>query len=188
MARRAEKMQPVVAAELDKDDVFDGLTSRQHLFVTLSFAGLSDAEAYRQAYATGDMAYSSIAYASHQLATNPVVTAKLKELVKRRDEQATLASFLSREWITNGIAELARHADKDSTRLNAYIALGKMVGMDMFRDTVRHETVTRTLEDTERDLVAAIERAKQSLTIEGKAHQVAADTGKAKDRRRKPAK
>lgn len=181
-------MKSVNLAELDPNDAFGGLTSRQEIFATLSFAGFSDADAYRQAYDRPDASYDEIATATKLTAHNPLVVARLKTLVGQRAANSTLAPWLSREWIANGIADLARHADKDSTKLNAFIALGKMSGIDMFRETVRHENVTRKVEDVDDELRVRLEELRKVLTIEGKVRPVEPGSGSPlpKDRRRKP--
>lgn len=172
MARDARHFKPVVTAELDKDRPFEGLNSRQHLFVSLSFSGLSNIEAYRQAYDVQDMPAGTLAERAHLTAYNPLVRAKLKELVTERDKQSTLSSWLTKDWIVNGIANLAQTADKDSTKLAAFVALGKTAGIDLFRETVRHETVSRTVEDVEQELKEKLGAMRAGLTIEGKAQQV----------------
>jgi hypothetical protein len=84
---------------------------------------------------------------------------------------------------------LAVSSDKDSVRLGAYQTLGKTVGIDLFRETVRHEQITRSIEDIEQELKQKLDALRAGLTIEGKAERVAADSGQpgaGKDRRRKP--
>ncbi len=190
MARSAAQMKPIQLAELDKDAPYDGLTSRQHLYVTLSFSGLSNIEAYRQAYDCEGMAPGTLAERAHLIAHNPLVRAKLKELVASREERSSVSAWLTKDWIINGIAGLAQVADKDSTRLAAYIALGKTAGIDLFRETVRHEQVTRTVEDVEQELKQKLDTLRAGLTIEGKAERLepgASPPASTKDRRRKPA-
>lgn len=183
------RLNAAMVAELDPNDPYDGLTSRQQMFVSLSFSGLSNIEAYRQAYDCSDMAPGTIADKSRLLAHEPLIQTKIRSLVDARDAQATLSPWLTKAWILNGIANLARYADKEAVQLAAYVALGKTAGIDLFRETVRHEQVTRSVDDVEQELKAKLEQLRTSLTIEGKSHQVAADSGQPvkSDRRRKPA-
>ncbi len=152
MAREALKMRSAAVVELDPDDAFQGMTSAQQMFVSLSFSGLNDTEAYRQTFNVAEPLPANV----HVMAHNPLVVRKLKELVASRDRQSTLASWLTKDWILHGIAGLAQTADKDSTRLAAYVALGKTAGIDLFRETVRHEQVTRTVEDAARVFQAIV--------------------------------
>jgi hypothetical protein len=188
MARAAAQLKPVNLAELDPNDPYEGLTAKQQLFVTLSFSGLSNVEAYRQAYDCEGLAPGTIYDKAYLLAHEPLIKAKIKSLMAVRDSRATLAPWLTQNWILNGIANLAQHAEKEAVQLAAYVALGKTAGIDLFRETVRHEQVSRSVEDVETELKAKLDTMRASLTIEGSGRQVAADSGQpaAKDRRRKP--
>lgn len=163
----------------------DGLTDRQFRFAALKFQGLDNMAAYRAAYRCPDGNYDSVAVCASRLAANPYITAKIVELRAQTERQATLSTALSRDFVLNGLMGLAVAADKDSVRLGALQTLGKTVGIDLFRETVRHETVNRSVEDVERDLKDKLEQLRQGLTIEGKGHEV---PDKPRDRRRKPAK
>jgi hypothetical protein len=173
--------------ELDETDGLQGLTSRQYRFAVACFSGLSDADAYRKAYNCEGMTDASVYSASALLAKHPLVNAKLKELRLKVDSQTTLAPYLTRELVINGILSLATTATKESVRLNAYIALGKTVGIDLFREVHVTERVTRTPEDVDKELLDHINRLKPVL--EGKAVDVtpgAKEGGTRADRRRKP--
>lgn len=190
-----EGLQHQAAWSLDDDDAFQGLTSRQYKLATLVFQGLNDTEAYRQAGYGGNMNPQSLGKAAHLAVNNPKVQAKLRELRQQVDAQTTLAPSLSREWILNGIMDLAANAKKENVRLAAYVNLGKVAGIDLFRETTRVERVNRTPEDLDRELQERL--ADMAKTIEGKANRPAgtADddeptgpdpTDAPRDRRRKP--
>lgn len=176
MRRRATE-----ARALDKTDGLDGLTSRQQLFVSLCFSGLNDTEAYRQAYDVAGVAEPSIRAMAHVVRHDPNVTLKLRELQDKRDSQSTLASSLSREWIQQRIMKLATDADKDSVKLAALVALGKVVGIDLFRETTRVERIERTPADIDRELEERL--GSLAKTIEGNVNTVVENHS---DRRRKP--
>jgi hypothetical protein len=176
---------------LDINDPFGGMTSKMARFVDFSFSGMSDTEAYRQAYDTAHMTESSIYSAARDVAKNPLVTAKLRQLQDARDAKSTLLAFLNREYVLEGIMKIANTGDKDSVRLRAFELLGKTVGLDLFRETTRVERVDRTPADVDRELKERLQA--MMLTIEGDAHPVEMP-GAAKpqpavprDRRRKPA-
>jgi hypothetical protein len=84
------------------------------------------------------------------------------------------------------------NADKDSTKLQAYIALGKTVGIDLFREVHVTERITRTPEDVDRELLDHINKLKPVL--EGQARDVTPNgaakikpgSSSGRDRRRKP--
>lgn len=152
---------------LDQRDGLAGLTSKQESFVSYCFSGMNDAEAYRAAYDCSGMQDTTIHQRAHELTKNGKVAARLRELRDKRDEQSILASNLTREWITQGLMKLAAKATKESVQLGAYTQLGKIVGIDLFRETTRVEKVERTQADIDREL----EQYLSELTpvIEGKA-------------------
>jgi hypothetical protein len=122
-----------------------------------------------------------------RLAQHPLVRAKLNELRVKTDSQTTLAPYLNRELVLGGLLRLATSASKESVQLGALIALGKTVGIDLFRDVHVTERITRTPEDVDRELLDHINKLKPVL--EGKARDVTpaeSGAGARPDRRRKP--
>jgi hypothetical protein len=175
--------------ELDESDGLQGLTSKQYRFAIACFSGLSDADAYRQAYECSGMTDAAIYSASAQLSRHPLVRAKLQELRVKLDGQTSLAPGLNREFVLNGIMGLAISASKESVRLGAYIALGKTVGIDLFREVHVTERVTRTVEDVDKELREHLTRLQS--TIDATAKDVTPPAASVKpaggrDRRRKP--
>ncbi len=168
----------------------EGLTDRQFRFATLRFQGLDGIAAYRAAYNCEGAAYHTIASCSSRLSSNPFVIAKIVDLRDQVTRQSTLSAGLNRDFVLNGLMGLAVSSDKDSVRLGALQTLGKTVGIDLFRETVVHETRTRTVEDVEAELKSKLDTLRAGLTIEGKAERLEPGTSPpigAKDRRRKPA-
>lgn len=104
-------------------------------------------------------------------------------MVERRDALSSLAPRVTKEFVLNGVVDLALNADKDSTRLRAFELLGKSVGIDLFRETHVTEKRDRTVEEVD----AALREHLASLApmIEGTATPVPLTPGKP-DRRRKP--
>ena len=97
----------------------------------------------------------------------------------------TLTSARVKLAVLNGLMRLATSAEKESVQLGAWQTLGKTVGIDLFRETVVHETRSRTVEDVEQELKQKLDALRAGLTIEGKAERV--EPGAVKpDRRRKP--
>jgi hypothetical protein len=90
---------------------------------------------------------------------------------------------------------LAMTAQKETTQLGAYVALGKVAGIDLFRETTRVERVDRTAEDVDKELKAKLQAMMTAMTIDGTASSVppSSQAPAAKpqpaarvDRRRKP--
>lgn len=169
---------------LDPNDPYDGLTAKQQVFVAMSFSGMSDIEAYRQAYDCSGMNVTSIGRQAANVAHHPMVTAKIRQLQDNRDSQSTLASSLTREWIQQRLMKLADNAEKDTVKVTALIALGKVVGIDLFRETTRVERIERTPADIDRELEEQLRS--MTKTIEGRANAILEPEKPKADRRRKP--
>lgn len=155
---------------LDPNDGLQGLTSREQLFVSLSFSGLNDSEAYRRSGDCSNMNQATIGKRAHEMAHLPKVQGKLRELQVARDKQSMLASNLSREWIQQRLMYLADNASKESVQVTALLALGKVVGIDLFRETTRVERIERTPADIDRELEEQLKSL--AKTIEGSASVV----------------
>lgn len=183
-AETGRRQRAPAAERLD----IDGLTTKQFRFATLVFSGLSNADAYRTAYDCEDASETTIKNRAYETASLPAVQEKIRALRLKVEEQTTLSLGLNRDFVINGLMRLAQHATKESVQLGAYQTLGKTVGIDLFRETVRHENVTRSVEDVEAELKQKLDAMRQGLTIEGssRAVQPGADKPATKDRRRKP--
>lgn len=182
----APDLQPRIA-EREKLNI-DGLTTKQFRFATLVFSGMSNAEAYRVAYDCSSMNDVSVYGKAAEISNLPAVQEKVRALRVKVEQQSTLSANLNRNFVLNGLMDLAITSTKDSVRLGAYQTLGKTVGIDLFRETVVHETRSRTVEDVEQELKQKLDALRDGLTIDGSSRPVAADSGQPvkSDRRRKP--
>lgn len=186
---RVNNLQAAVHQTLNNEDPFQGLTSQQHRFVTLSLSGLNDTEAYRAVFQPKGMTEAAIQQAAHQMAHRPNVVMKLTEMRKRIDDLSTLAPQEGRNFVMNGLTALAINAQKESVQLGALIALGKTAGIDLFREVRITEHVNRTVEDVESELKRKLLELQQRLTIDASANKPDApgtDSATPRDRRRKP--
>ena len=157
--------------ELDPNDPFQGLTSKQQLFVSFSFSGLNDVEAYRQAYDASNMTDMSVQGCAREVAAHPLVRAKLKQLQDKRDEQSSLAPLLSIDWVANGIRDIAADKTiKPNVRLAAYIAAGKLRGVNAFGSDPIEQPAQRSVDDIDKQLLAML-RGMVS-TIDGQATDI----------------
>lgn len=184
--------QVTVAAELDKDHPFHGLTAQRLRFCNALFSGMSHVEAYRQSYDCEGMSERTIYDRAAGVWREPLVRAKLTQMRVDSERESTLFRNLSREFVLNGMMNIALNGDKDSVRLAAYTQLGKTVGIDLFREVTLVTKQQRTPEDVDRDLKTKLDELRQ--TLEGTARDVTAPAGGRQaavphargDRRRKP--
>jgi len=163
--------------ELDPNDPFQGLTSKQQLFVMHSFSGMSDADAYRAAYDASGMTEKTLWGCAREVAQNPLVKAKIASLQVARDKQTTLAPGITREWVIQGIKEIATDSTaKQSTRLQAYIALGKTYAAPVFKEPEQSDAKPISTEDMDKRILELLRAG--MATIDG----VALDVTPAKEK------
>jgi len=133
---------------------------------------------------------------AYDLDRHPAVVARVAQLTADRMKHSSLLPHLSPEFVTDGIMRIAMFGSKESVQLQAYALLGKVAGIDLFRETTRVERVDRTAEDVDRELKAKLQALMNGMTIEGSASSVPASPASsapikpqpaaARDRRRKP--
>ena len=181
---------------LDPLRVFQGLTPKQETYALERFSGSGQAEAYRIAYPDTEMTPDQVKRMAYDLDRHPAVVARVAQLTADRMKHSSLLPHLSPEFVTDGIMRTAMFGEKESNRLRAYELLGKVAGIDLFRETTRVERVDRTAEDVDRELKAKLQALMNGMTIEGSASSVPASPASsapikpqpaaARDRRRKP--
>lgn len=182
---------------LDPLRVLQGLTPKQEAYAQARFAGAGPAEAYTASFDASGSKPETVKRMAHDVDRNPNVAARVAQLMAERMKQSSLLPFLSQEFVTDGIMRIAMFGSKESVQLQAYALLGKVAGIDLFRETTRIEKVDRTAEDVDRELKAKLQALMNGMTIEGSANASPAEVGKVeaakpapaglkRDRRRKP--
>jgi len=183
-------------AVLDPLRVMQGLTAKQEAFAQARFRGATQAEAYDEAYDSEGQNPKQVSRIATELDRHPGIVARVEQLTADKMSKSTLAPLLSQEFVTDGLMRLAMTAEKESVKLGSLIALGKVAGIDLFRETTRVERVDRTAEDVDRELKAKLQALMNGMTIEGSASSVPASPASSapakptpaarRDRRRKP--
>ena len=114
-------------------------------------SGMNASQAYRASYNTKAKA-STVNVEAHKLMKNPKV-ANTIEALERAKEAAALHSIESlKALVISTLTDIATNSDKDSVRVQAVKTLGTVVGVDMFRETKRIETVKDSSEIREQIL------------------------------------
>lgn len=101
------------------------LTPKQEKFVQSLIQGMSQADAYRSAYATKNMSDKTIHEAASRLVSDSKVSARLAELRKQTTKETIMSAQKRLEWLT-GLIE-----DKDVSigdKLKAADIMNKMQG------------------------------------------------------------
>ena len=117
------------------------LTAKQKKFAEgIVLEGLTASDAYRKAYDTSAKA-NTVNVNAHKLTKND----KVAHTIAALEQAQTLASLHSAEAlksiIISTLTDVATNSDRDSVRVAAVKVLGTVVGVDMFRETKRVETV-----------------------------------------------
>lgn len=101
------------------------LTPKQEKFVQSLMQGMSQADAYRSAYATKNMSDKTIHEAASRLVADSKVSARLSELREQMTKDTIMSAQKRLEWLTEVIA------DKDISigdKLKAADIMNKMQG------------------------------------------------------------
>lgn len=101
------------------------LTPKQEKFVQSLIQGMSQADAYRSAYATKNMSDKTIHEAASRLVADSKVSARLSELREQMTSETIMSAQKRLEWLTEAIA------DKDvaiNDKLKAIDIMNKMQG------------------------------------------------------------
>jgi hypothetical protein len=97
--------------------------------------------------------------------------AKLRQLQDKRDSQSSLAPLLSIDWVASGIRDIAADKTiKPNVRLAAFIAAGKLRGVNAFGSDPIEQPQQRSVDDIDKQLLAML-RGMVS-TIDGDARDV----------------
>lgn len=106
------------------------LTAKQEAFTQGLAAGLSNAEAYRQAYDTSGMKPATIHNESCKLALRPDITARLHEILTERKVQNSMSAVKASDRVWRNVWRLAEGENVPPSVQQAAIALAaKMAGM-----------------------------------------------------------
>jgi phage terminase small subunit len=118
-----------------------GLTAKQRKFAEkIVLDGLNASDAYTAAYNTKGNPVTVNPHAS-RLRSSDKVQATI-EALERAKEAAALHSIESlKALVISTLTDIATNSDKDAVRVQAVKTLGTVVGVDMFRETKRIETV-----------------------------------------------
>ena len=119
---------------LRKDIALQGLTAQQEMFCKLLFTGVTQSDAYRQAYHCENASPQTVQHMASRAAQLPKILARMNQLQARWEQRASLDALIRRDEIARGIAEIAfSPVAKETTRLKALELLGKIAGIDLFK-------------------------------------------------------
>jgi phage terminase small subunit len=118
-----------------------GLTKKQKRFAeAIVIDGLTASGAYRAAYDTKAKS-NTVNVEAHKLMKNPKVANTIAAIEEAQQLVALHSAEALKAIIISTLTDVATNSDRDSVRVAAVKVLGTVVGVDMFRETKRVETV-----------------------------------------------
>lgn len=117
------------------------LTAKQKRFAEgIVLEGLTASDSYRRAYDTQGKPVTVNPNASRLMA-NSKVQATIDALERAKEVAASQTAEALKSLVVSTLVDVATNSDRDSVRVAAVKTLGTVVGVDMFRETKRIETV-----------------------------------------------
>jgi hypothetical protein len=118
-----------------------GLTKKQKSFAeAIVIEGMTASDAYRKAYDTSAKA-NTVNVNAHKLTKNDKVAHTIAALEQAQQLASLHSAEALKSIIISTLTDVATNSDRDSVRVAAVKVLGTVVGVDMFRETKRVETV-----------------------------------------------
>jgi hypothetical protein len=107
-----------------------GLTEKQERFTVLLSEGATNAEAYRAAYDTSNMAANTIYSEACKLAANPKIAARLNAILEEKKGRNSMVTLKASERVWKNVWRLAEGENVPPSVQQAALALAaKMAGM-----------------------------------------------------------
>lgn len=134
-----------------------GLTAKQEAFVQGLAAGLSNAEAYRQAYDASSMKPATVHNEACKLALRPDITARLHEILAEKKGKHSMEALKASDRVWKNVWRLAEGENVPPSVQQAALALAaKMAGM--LTDRVEIEQSTKDSKTLEAELLQRLQR------------------------------
>jgi len=157
----ASEGESIGKAKRSGNKTASGLTAKQSLFADGLVAGLSNADAYRQAYDTSNMKAATIHNEACKLAALPHVAARVDQLIREKQARNSMFTDKQREKHSDRIWRtmwaMVDAAETPPAVKASLLSLGaKAAGM--LTDQVRMETVTSDAKTIEQELLERLQR------------------------------
>ncbi len=132
------------------------LTAKQEHFARLVTSGMTQTQAYQEAYSTGGMKPETVWTEASKLAKNPAVVERMNTLRAEIDETKRVLLVNREEAILRQLENEAFSARTDSARVKALELLGKHLGL--FTDKVVVSEKPRSEDEIEASILERLER------------------------------
>lgn len=121
------------------------VTPKQRRFAELMVEGHTGVAAYRRAYEVGTMSAKHIANEAWKLSRHPEVARIVKAGLAARERQVSYDAARIRELVVERLIDESLTARQDGARVRALELLGKLNGVDLFRERPVKEDPLATL-------------------------------------------
>jgi hypothetical protein len=133
----------------------EGITAKQRKFAEkIVIDGLNASDAYRAAYDTNAKANTINVNASKLMHSTKVITT-IQALERAKAEAASHSLESLKALVVSTLVDVATNSDRDAVRVAAVKTLGTVVGVDMFRETKRIETI-KDSDDIKQQIMAQL--------------------------------
>jgi len=134
-----------------------GLTVKQERFAQLLAEGLTNSEAYRQAYDAAGMAPATIHNEAAKLASHNGVTKRLHEILEEKRGRNSMSSLKAADRVWRNVWRLAEGESVPPSVQQAALALAaKMAGM--LTEQVKIENVSADSKSIEAEILERLQR------------------------------
>lgn len=134
-----------------------GLTAKQEKFAEGLAAGLTNSEAYRQAYDASTMAAATVHNEAAKLAQHQGVAARVNEILAEKSQKNSMGALKREERVWRGVWRLAESENVPPAVQQSALALAaKMAGM--LTDKVEIENKHADSSSIERELLERLQR------------------------------
>lgn len=133
------------------------LTEKQERFTVLLSEGATNAEAYRAAYDTSNMAPNTIYSEACKLAANPKIAARLNAILEEKKGRNSMSTLKASDRVWRNVWRLAEGEHVPPSVQQAALALAaKMAGM--LTEQVRVENISADSKSIEQELLERLQR------------------------------
>jgi len=123
------------------------LTPKQERFVREMLEGKNPSDAYRAAYNTENMSTGTLHTEASKLVAHPAIAKRLRAGMQRKEEAALHQGLSLRRFVLDRLQHEALHADSDSSRVSALVALGKVTEVGLFTDKLEVDSKDKSPEE-----------------------------------------
>jgi hypothetical protein len=134
----------------------DKLTGKQTQFVQGVLRGLSQSDAYREAYAAENMSDKAIWTEASKLFAHPVVSQRIAAGRKRQEESAVHSAASLRSHIQKTLYDMTTEGNTDQAKLRGCELLGKLTSVSAFTERVEQVTDNMTEEEITQELTTKL--------------------------------